>query len=944
MRHDQPGAKRVTLSVLYSVVPQAWEMPQMTDTWHDSKLRGRQSERREMESLVHDIRANRGRVLVIRGEAGVGKSALLDFLAAKAAGCRLMRSTSVESEMELPYAGLHQLCAPMLGLIDELPGPQRDALRVAFGLMSGDAAEPFLVGLAVLSLLAQRTAEQPLVCIFDDAQWLDRPSALLLAFVARRLLAEPIAMVFAVREPHGVRELAGLPELSLVGLDEKDARALLDSVLITPVDERVRNRIIAETRGNPLALLELPRGLSPSELAGGFALPNSHLSSRIEQSFLQRVRRLPLETQKLLLAAAAEPVGDTGLLWRAAVRLDIGVGAAAPAESDGLIEIGVTVRFCHPLVRSAVYRAASTHARSEVHAALAQSTDPELDPDRHAWHLGRAALEPDEAVAQALERSADRARRRGGNAAAAAFLKRAADLTVSPGRRATRALAAARAMFEAGAPDAAGELLIAAESGPLDDLQRARVGRLHAQIEFARRRGSEAPSLLLDAARRLEPLSTELARETYLEAFAAALFTGRFDPSASITSVSRSALKGPEAADPPRPLDLLLDGLATRMTVGHAASAPLLNRALSAFEASAAHSGDATSRWLWLAWLVAGDLWDSERWFGLADASTALAREAGALNILPVCLEGSAAALVHAGQFSAATALIQESDSISEATGNAPLRYTSLVLAAWRGDQTRTTSLIEARLRDAQANGEGRVVGLAKWVTSVLYNGLGRYEEALAAARRACEHDDLELTGFALTELIEAGARSGAAGISGALKSLEERTVASGTHWALGVLARSRALLSEGDVAAELYEEAIFHLEKSRIAIHLARAHLVYGEWLRRENHRSRAREHLRGAHEMFSDFGAAAFAERARRELLATGETVRKRRVDTQDLLTPQELQIARLAAASHTNPEIGGQLYISPRTVEYHLHKVYAKLNISSRKELESALGDAA
>ncbi|HEX7040373.1 MAG TPA: AAA family ATPase [Trueperaceae bacterium] len=905
-------------------------------------MRGRQRERQALDALLADVRADEGRVLVVRGEAGVGKSALLDYLAERAAGCQLLRATGVESEMELPYAGLHQFCAPILPHLDALPQPQRVALGTAFGLNAGAAANPFLVGLAVLSLMAQAAGERPLVCLLDDAQWLDRPSALLLAFVARRLLAEPIAMVFAVREPSEVRELAGLPELTLDGLAAADARALLDSVMIGRVDDRIRDRIVAETRGNPLALLELPHGLSVGELAGGFALPDARpLARRIEQSYLQRVRRLPDATQDLLLVAAAEPMGDAELLRRATERLGMGAGAAAPAESAGLIEVDLNVRFCHPLARSAVYRAATARARSEVHRALAESTDPEADPDRRAWHLGRATLAPDEAVAASLERSADRARSRGGSAAEAAFLKRAADLTPEPGPRAARALAAARATFEAGAPEAAHELLIAAEVGPLDDLQRARLGRLHAQIEFARRRGSEAPPMLLEAALRLEPLNAELARETFLEAFAAALFTGRFDASGSLVAIAEAARAAPAGPRPPRPIDLLLDGLATRFTAGHAAGVPLLRAALAAFEAAAAPEGDASTPWLWLAWFVAGDLWDSDRWYGLAERATALAREAGALNILPVCLESAAAARVYAGEFTAAAALVQESDSISEATGNAPLRYSSLVLAAWRGDEARTAGLVEARLRDAVASGEGRVVGLAEYASGVLYNGLSRYDAALAAARRACEHDDLELSGFALLEVIEAGAHSDAHDASVALERLEERTLTSGSDWALGVLARSRALLSAGSTAEALFQEAIDYLERSHVVVHLARAHLVYGEWLRRENRRAQARGHLRTAHEMLSDFGAEAFAERARRELLATGETVRRRTLDSRDLLTPQELQIARLAAMRHTNPEIGSQLYISPRTVEYHLHKVFAKLSISSRKELEAALG---
>ena len=566
------------------------------------------------------------------------------------------------------------------------------------------------------------------------------------------------------------------------------------------------------------------------------------------------------------------------------------------------------------------------------------------DPDRRAWHRAQAALGPDETVAGELERSADRAQGRGGIAAAAAFLERATELTPDPARRGARALAAAQAKFEAGAPDAAYELLAAAEIGPLDELQRARLARLRAQIVFARRRGSDAPPLLLDAAKRLEPLDAGLARETYLEALGAAIFAGRLGGRCGVREVAEAARAAPPGPQPRRPIDLLLDGLATRFTEGYAAGVPPLRRALQAFRREALRSEDDILRWLWLAWLLAGDLWDDEAWHELATRAVRLAREAGALTVLPIALDYRAGVHVHAGEFAAASALIEEADAITAATGNAPLRYTSLLLAAWRGEEAQALKLIEAGARDATARGEGRAIGLAEYATAVLYNGLGRYEAALAGAQRACEHDDLVFFGWSLVELVEAGARSGAHdAAAGALRQLEERTRAAGTDWALGIQARSRALLSDGQAADALYREAIERLARSRIVVHLARAHLVYGEWLRRENRRVDAREQLRIAYEMLSRIGAEAFAERARRELLATGETVRKRTIETRDVLTAQEAQIARLAAQGRTNPEIGTQLFISPRTVEYHLHKVFTKLGISSRRKLRDALRDS-
>lgn len=879
---------------------------------------------------------------MVRGEPGVGKSALLEYMLGRASGCRVARAAGVQSEMELAFAGLHQLCAPMLDSAERLPGPQRDALGTAFGRSLGNPPDRFLVGLAVLGLLAEVARERPLVCVVDDAQWLDRASAQALAFVARRLGAESVALVFAARGPNEAPELTGLAELAVAGLPDDDARALLDSAIAGRLDERVRDRIVAETRGNPLALLELPRGLPAAGLAGGFGLPDARpLASRIEHSFLRRLQSLPVETQRLLLTAAAEPVGDVTLLWRAAARLGIGADAAAPAEGAGLIKLGAGVRFRHPLVRSAAYRAAGLADRQGVHRALAEATDPEADPDRRAWHRAHAAVGPDEAVAGELERSADRAQGRGGVAAAAAFLQRATELTPDPARRGARALAAAQAKFEAGAPDAAYELLAAAEIGPLDELQRARLARLRAQIVFARRRGSDAPPLLLDAAKRLEQLDEGLARETYLEALGAVIFAGRLNGRCGVREVAEAARAAPPGPQPPRLIDVLLDGLATRFTEGYVAGVPPLRRALHAFRREAGRSEDDIMRWLWLAWLVAGDLWDDETWHELATRAVRLAREVGALTVLPLALEYRAGVHVHAGEFAAASALIEESDAITQATGNAPLWYGSLLLVTWRGEEARVLQLIEAGAQDATARGEGRAIGMANYVTAVLYNGLGRYEAALASAQRACEYEDLVFFGFSLVELVEAGARSGALEVAAAaVRQLEERTRAAGTDWALGIQARSSAMVSNGQAAESLYREAIERLERSRIAVHLARAHLVYGEWLRRENRRLDAREQLRVACEMLSHIGAEAFAERARRELLATGETVRKRTVETRDILTAQEVQIARLAAERHTNPEIGGQLFISSRTVEYHLGKVFTKLGISSRRELRGAL----
>jgi DNA-binding CsgD family transcriptional regulator len=898
----------------------------------------RDPERDVLRRLVAGVREGQSRVLVLRGEAGVGKTALLRHLAATANGCRVARVAGVQSEMELPFAGLHALCARMLGRLGHLPSPQRDALGTAFGLSAGPPPDRFLVGLAVLSLLADAAEEQPLVVIVDDAQWLDRVSAETLAFVARRLLAERIGLVFALRESGDEHVLDGLPELVVAGLAADEARLLLDAAIPGPLDEHVKARILGEAGGNPLALTELPRGLTPAELAGGFGMPDGRpLASRIEHTFLRRAETLPRDTQLLLLTAAAEPVGDLSLLWRAAGQLGIGDDAGRQAEAAGLIELDARVRFPHPLVRSAVYRASHASDRRDVHRALADATDPALDPDRRAWHRAHATTVPDEAVAAEMARSADRAQSRGGLAAAAAFLQRAAELTPDDGLRVERSLAAAQAKLDVADADAAADLLATAGPVPADELQRARLERLRAQIAFTSRRGRDAPPLLLEAARRLDPLDAKLARETYLEAIAAAMFAGRLGTGPDERAAAEAA-RGASRAGAEGAADLLLDALVTRFTEGYAASVAPLTRALRAFAEPG--GGGEDRRWLWLACRFAQDLWDDELWHALATGGVRLARDTGALHLLPNALNYLAALDVHAGAFAHADALIEEVRAITQATGLPPLRYAAGTLAAARGDQAWLQALADDALPGAIARGEGSAVALSSWFTAMMRNGHGHYDEALAAARQASEREDVVAYGRGLEELIEAGVRGGRADeAAAALERLSERAQASGTEWALGIEARCRALLTDDDA---LYRESIERLARSRAVVALARSRLLYGEWLRRANRRVDAREQLRAAHESFSRMGAAAFAERARRELLATGETARRITADTRDVLTPQELQVARLAREGHTNPEIGAQLFISPRTVEYHLRKIFRKLDVSNRKELRAALVD--
>jgi DNA-binding CsgD family transcriptional regulator/tetratricopeptide (TPR) repeat protein len=915
-------------------------------------LLGRRGECELLDGLLGAVRAGESRALVVRGEPGVGKTALLDYLAGQASGCRVAAAAGVESEMELAFAGLHQLCAPLLDRLGRLPGPQREALRTAFGMSAGPAPDRFLVGLAVLGLLSEVAGERPLVCLVDDAQWLDHASAQVLAFVARRLAAERVALVFADRVLAG--DLAGLPELAVEGLRDEDAQALLGSALTGPVDERVRDQFVAETHGNPLALLELPRGLTAAELAGGFGLPGAlTLPGRIEESFRRRVEALPDQARRLLLLAAAEPAGDAALVWRAAGRLGIGAQAAGSAADAGLAEFGARVLFRHPLVRSAAYRPASAGEKQQVHRALAEATDPAIDPDRRAWHRAHAAPGPDEDVAAELERSAERAQARGGLAAAAAFLERSTVLTPDPARRAGRALAAAQAKHDAGALDAALGLLAAAETGPPDALRAAQAEHLRGQIAADQQRGT-AVSLLVGAARLLDPLDPSLAREAHLQALMAAIWAGDLGRPGGVREAAQAALAAAPAVGPPRAAGALLDALALRFTRGYAAAAPALTRALELLLTLDSSPGQARCC-LWLAdvggpsGLIAVELWDFESWHALTAGQAQAARDTGAFVHLQFALNLLAIADLLAGELAAAAELLDEDRLIAEATGNPPVAAATMTLAAWRGQEPEATALIKATVQAATARGVGMLADFADHASAVLYNGLGRHDAALDAARRAFDRDQLGLGPFIAPELAEAASRTGdLALVQAAVDWLSERTRVTPTQWALGIQARLQALLGQGEPAEHLYRESIDRLGRTGVRTELARAHLLYGEWLRREGRRLDAREQLRAACQMLDAMGAGGFAERARRELLATGETVRKRVPEADspragaagDALTTQEAQVACLACEGLSNPEISTRLFISPRTVQYHLRKVFTKLGISSRGQLHRVL----
>ena len=900
------------------------------------QLVGRRAEREAVDRLLEAARAGYGGVLVVHGEPGVGKTALLEYAVETARSFRVARAVGVEGEMDLPYASLQQLSSPSLELRERLPEPQREALAVAFGLSAGDPPNPYLVGLAVLGLLTEAAEQQPVLWLVDDAQWLDRASAQALAFVARRLMAERIALVFATREVGA--PLARLPELHVGPLGYRDARTLLESVLPGPVDDQVLQRLIAEAHGNPLALLELPRGFAPTQLAGGFGSPGAlPVSEQMVNSFNRRLRTLPADAQRLLLVAAADPTGDLALVWRAAGRLGIPESAAKAVEAEGLLALESRVTFRHPLVRSAVYQSATTDRRSEVHLALAEATDADIDPDRRAWHRALAASAPDEAIADELQRSAARARARGGIAAAAAFLERSSMLTLDPARRASRALAAAQATQQAGALDEAQRLLANAEAGPLDSFERAQVDVLRAQI-VAVNRGRDAPALLLAAAKRLEALDIGLARQIHLDALTAALFAGRLGGTSDARHVAISARATPPSPGPSRGADLLLDGLAALIIDGSSVGTPILRTAIKAFARDPIGTEEGL-RWLWLAGRAAAFIWDYDSWDSLTRRQIRLARHLGALAHLPLALSTHIGVQLFAGDTRAAASLVAESDALADITSGWSIPpYGALVLAAFLGLDEETTRLVRASVADFHARGEGMGLTVSQWVTAVLANGRARYEEAYAAASEAtADPHELFFSTFATVELIEAASRTGQSERAAeALAVLSESTQASGTPWALAVEARSRALVTPDEAAEPLFREAIARLQPTRLRLDLARTHLLYGEWLRRERRRLDARTELRLAYDLFSDFGMEAFAERARVELQATGERARKRTADTLDQLTPQEEQISRLAGQGHTNREIAAQLFISPSTVEYHLRKAFRKLDVTSRTQL--------
>lgn len=883
-------------------------------------LLGRQHETRRLDELTGAARAGLGGALVLRGEAGIGKSALLDHVRQTASGLRVIDASGSQYEAELPFAALHQLCLPVLGHLDELPAQHRDALLIAFGLATG-TPDMFRIGLATLGLLAAAARERPLLCLVDDAQWLDAASSKALTFLARRVAAEPVAMVFAARLPSVQGELDELPGLTVVGLGDADARALLAAQSHETLDEQVRDRIVAEARGNPLALLALDR-------AGGFAPPGtSPASTRVERGFETMLAELSTEARLLLTIASADPTGDPGLLWPAVQRLEIDLPtAAADATATGLVEFGTRVRFFHPLARTAAYQAAEVSERCLAHRVLAEVTDPVVDPDRRAWHRAQADPGPDDDVAAELERSASRARTRGGVVAAAAFLERAAELSLDAAKRIDRTLEAVRAQLEAGAADRAAELLAAAESSGLDEIQHAEADLLRGQVSFVRAGDGRGPGFMLRAAQRFAALDPERSRDCYLDALEMSLLVGR------ASGVMDKVLDAARSSSVPRDPDIL-DALTVLATQGHRAAVPLIRDVLDGAD------GAMWTRRPALAVVLAAELWDPHTHAAIIEWLMKNGRESGSPLLLRLGLAQAASGAALSGDLDQAMAAIAEEEAIADAIGGPPIMYHRLKLAAMRGHRPDALELFESATVAATAQGAGHLVANIHWAAAVLHNGLGDYQAALAEARQAVALGDLFTAGFSLPELVEAAVRCGERDAAVAvLPSLTERTEAAGTATGLGIAAYARGLVTG---AEDDYREAIDRLADSPLLPYRARAHLLYGEWLRRAGRRRDCRPHLRTAHELLSGAGLEAFARRAADELRATGETARSRSGHTRDQLTMQELHIARLVATGETSGEVAARLFISPRTVDAHLRNIFRKLGVTSRRQLRDQPG---
>ena len=907
-------------------------------------LLNRRDETVQLNRFADEVLRGHSRALVLHGEAGIGKSVLMQYLRSRFRDEDAIAIAGVEAEQELAFAALHQLCSPMLGRLDRLAAPQASAMRTAFGLVDGPPPDRTVVALATLSLLGEHARDRPMLCTVDDAQWLDHASAQVLGFVARRLRTEAVGLLFAVRSTGegdvDMPELAALPALPVRGLADKEARKLLTLAHVGAADQRIVDRIVAESRGNPLALLELPKGFSPAELTGGFgAVTTTALPERIEHSYRRQIGGATAAVRQLLLLAAAEPLGDPALLWRAAERLGIDPGDQILATGlSGFLNIDTRIRFAHPLLRSAVYRGASAQERRRVHAALAEVTDPDVDLERLAWHRAQAAGDPDEGLAEELEKCAIRAQGRGGPAAAGAFYLRASELSPQPRPKARRLLTAADAYHQAGLPDASLQLLSRLDTSVQSTLEAAQLQLLQARIAFTMGRGSETAAMLVRAAQQLQELDPDLARATYLEALRAAWFSAHLSQGPTVQEIAQEAAQSPPPVKLSGTIDALSEGFIRRYSEGYEAGAKQLTKAIVDFDAIA-HGSVEQLGWFWFASTACLDLWDDTSGDSLSRKYVDLTRDTGTMPLLPIALTVRSMMHTFLGDLSSARGLLHELHAVVEGTGVSEVPYADQFLAVWSGDDTTALRLITETARDSQERGEGIGVIAAGWMEALLHNSRGRYDAALRAALPATSHSQEMgvLTWAPLVELITAASRLNHVDTAQeALARLSAMAQVSGSDWALGLEARCRALTLSGPEAETHFVEAVERLGRTTIRGAAARAQLHFGEWLRRQNRPTEARDHLRAAYDTFAAMGAEGFADLAAAELGTVGETVRRRQESQPGELTAQETQIVRLVTEGLSNAEIAVRLFISPRTVEWHLGKIFTKLGVTSRRQL--------
>jgi DNA-binding CsgD family transcriptional regulator len=901
-----------------------------------------------LTGLIEDAQAGNSAAMVLRGEPGIGKTVLLEAVSGSAdtQGMTTAHVSGIESEAPLGYAALHRLIRFFPGAVDRLPPPQRDALRTTFGLVFGPPPDRFLIGLGVLTLLANAAAEGPLLAVIDDAQWLDPESGTVLGFAARRLQAERVVMLFAAREAEDVpRWLSALPELVIGPLDDLDATELLSQVTSGQLGPDARTRLLGESRGNPLALVEVARELTPEQLTGDAVLPDPlPATGSLRQLFARRLRQLTPEAQLLLAVAAAEPTASEPLAWSVAQRL--GAVAEPDGELDRLVSFGDSVRFSHPLVRSAAYYNRPISERRRIHGALAAEMDSPPNSDRVAWHLAMSATGPDEAIAGKLEQAAQRMRDRGGYAANSALLRRAAALSVDEHLRADRLLAAAEAALTAARPDQARAMLDEARRLPIDERQAALALRLSGEALFATGATDDAARELLAAAKVLVAFDPSLARQTLLTALMAANFaaTDVFEEVRSFAATIVPADLPPE--DLPSVVDLFFFGFLRRLADDAESAARLLRKALTDLE----HSERADELRVvippFVPVIASAELIDESFAVVAASSYAEFARRAGALTVLPNALIALARVYIREGRFGDAEVALTEASQLSQATGAPGIPDIAaeqrLFLQCWRGDEAE--ALAQAAALTAARKPPSPGSDLAAAHLALLDLSKGRYRDAFERLGPITREDRLALGTLMLADFIEAAARSGQPSEAvAALDRLAARATAGDGRLGLGRLARCRALLAPEDEAEGQYRRSIEVLGGANSPTELARSHLVYGEWLRRQRRRREARDQLGAASDAFAGIGAEGFAERARTELEATGGHARARSPETSLALTAQETQVARLVVEGDTNREAAAKLFISPATVEYHLRHIYQKLGVSSRTQLARKISQA-